>query len=401
MGILARPTEDRMMLHVLSGCGLFPVFVLAGCGGSRSVQPEPAPATLVLREVATGLDFPLFLTAPPGDGTRLFVVEKTGRIRVIKNGTLLPQPFLDLSGRVSGGSEQGLLGLAFHPQYAANGRFVVNYTNSAGDTRVSVFRVSSNPDVADPASEQVILPVAQPYANHNGGMVVFGPDGKLYIGLGDGGSGGDPQGNGQNKGVLLGKILRVDVSGTGVLSVPADNPFVSQNGARPEIWSYGLRNPWRFSFDRQTGDLYIGDVGQNAREEIDVGTTAVQAGRGLNFGWNTMEGLACYNPGSGCNRAGLTLPILDYDHSQGCSVTGGYVYRGRAIPSASGTYFYADYCNGWVRSFRYQGGAVTESRDWASLRPNGQITSFGEDAEGELYLMISSGKVFRIAPAVP
>jgi glucose/arabinose dehydrogenase len=401
MGILARPTEDRMMLHVLSGCRLFAVLVLAGCGGSRSVPPEPAPATLVLQEVATGLDFPLFLTAPAGDGARLFVVEKTGRIRVIKNGATLAQPFLDLSGRVSGGGEQGLLGLAFHPQYAANGRFVVNYTNSAGDTRISVFKVSSNPDVADPASEQVILAVDQPFANHNGGMVVFGPDGKLYIGLGDGGSGGDPQGNGQNKGVLLGKILRVDVSGTGVLSVPADNPFAGQAGARPEIWSYGLRNPWRFSFDRQARDLYIGDVGQDAREEIDVSTTAAQAGRGLNFGWNTMEGLACYSPSSGCNQSGLTPPVLDYDHSQGCSVTGGYVYRGAAIPSLGGTYFYADYCNGWVRSFRYQGGSVTESRDWASLRPNGQITSFGEDAQGEVYLMISSGKVFRIAAAQP
>ena len=388
-----------MLLHLLPGCGFFPVILLAGCGGSRPV--EPAPATAVLREVATGLDFPLFLTAPAGDAARLFVVEKTGRIRVVKNGALLPQPFLDLSGRVSRGTEQGLLGLAFHPQYAANGRFVVNYTNSAGDTRVSVFRVTANPDVADPSSEQVIFAVDQPFANHNGGMVVFGPDGKLYLGLGDGGSGGDPNGNGQNKGVLLGKILRMDLSGAGQLSVPADNPFVGQAGARPEIWSYGLRNPWRFSFDRSTGDLYIGDVGQNAREEVDLSLAAAGGGRGLNYGWNIVEGIACYDPPTGCNRTGLTPPVLDYDHGSGCSVIGGYVYRGQAIPALRGRYFYADYCGGWVRSFLAEGTTATEQRDWPSLRPGGLVTSFGEDAAGELYVMISSGKVFRIVQAGP
>jgi glucose/arabinose dehydrogenase len=388
-----------MMLHLLPGGGFVPLILLAGCGGSTSLLP--GAATVTLQEVATGLDFPLFLTAPPGDATRLFVVEKTGRIRVIKNGALLAQPFLDLSGRVSGGSEQGLLGLAFHPQYAANGRFVVNYTNSSGDTRISVFRVTANPDVADPSSEQVILAVAQPFANHNGGMVVFGPDGKLYLGLGDGGSGGDPQGNGQSKGVLLGKILRVDVSGAGALSVPADNPFVGQAGSRTEIWSYGLRNPWRFSFDRAQGDLYIGDVGQNAREEVDVSPAAAGGGRGVNFGWNVMEGTACYAPSSGCNRSGLTPPVLDYDHADGCSVIGGYVYRGQAIPALRGRYFYADYCGGWVRSFLAQGAVATDQRDWPSLRPGGQVTSFGEDAGGELYVMTSSGKVYRIAPAQP
>ena len=391
-----------MLLDPVPGCGLVPMLLLAACGGSSGPPgPGDTEPTLALREIATGLDFPLYLTAAPGDQTRLFVVEKTGKIRVIRNGTLVTQPFLDVSAKVSNGGEQGLLGLAFHPQYATNGRFVVYYTNTSGDTRVSVFRVSSDPEVADPASEQVILAVSQPFANHNGGMVTFGPDGKLYIGLGDGGSGGDPQGNGQNKNTLLAKILRLDVSGTGQLTVPADNPFAGQAGVRPEIWSYGLRNPWRFSFDRSTGDLYIADVGQNAREEIDVSGSAGQFGRGLNFGWNTMEGTACYSPPAGCNRSGLTLPVLDYDHGEGCSVTGGYVYRGDAIPTLRGTYFYADYCNGWVRSFRFQGGAVTSQIDWALLRPGGQITSFGEDGKGEIYVMISGGKVFQIVSAQP
>jgi glucose/arabinose dehydrogenase len=390
-----------MAAQMIPGCGLIPMLFLAACGSSAPPGPGDSEPTLALREIATGLDFPLFLTAAPGDQTRLFVVEKTGRIRVIRNGTLLALPFLDMSAKVSNGGEQGLLGLAFHPGYASNGRFVIYYTDPSGDTRVSVFQVSSNAEVADPASEQIILTVNQPFSNHNGGMVVFGPDGKLYIGLGDGGSGGDPQGNGQNRNTLLGKILRLDVSSTGQASVPATNPFVGQAGARPEIWSYGLRNPWRFSFDRATGDLYIADVGQNAREEIDASTSAGPFGRGLNYGWNTMEGTACYSPPTGCNRSGLTLPVLDYDHGQGCSVTGGYVYRGDAVPALRGTYFYADYCNGWVRSFRLQGGAVTGQIDWATLRPGGQITSFGEDGKGEIYVMISSGKVFQIVAAQP
>ena len=382
-----------MVVRMIAGCWLW---LLAACGGNPT-EPPAATDSVRLVQVATGLDFPLFLTAPPGDNARLFIVEKTGKIRIVKSGSVLSTPFLDLSARVSDADEQGLLGLAFHPQYAVNGRFVVDYTDPNGDTHVSAFRVSANPDVADPASEQVLLAIDQPFDNHNGGMVVFGPDGKLYIGMGDGGSAGDPQGNGQNKGVLLGKILRVDVSGAGVLSVPADNPFVGQAGARPEIWSYGLRNPWRFSFDRAQGDLYIADVGQNAREEVDVATGAAQFGKGLNFGWNVMEGVACYSPSSGCPRSGLTLPVLDYDHSNGCSITGGYVYRGSAAPGLRGLYFYSDYCSGWVRSFRLQGTTAADQRDWPALRPGGQVTSFGEDAQGELYIMIQSGKVFRIA----
>ena len=381
------------MFRRMFALGLLSLLALAGC---RSDTTGSGGAGLKLQQVAAGLDFPLYLTAPPGDNTRLFVVEKTGRIRIVKDGSVVPTPFLDLHAKVSNGSEQGLLGLAFPPDYAANPRFVVNYTNTSGDTRVSQFRVSANPDVADATSEQVLFAIAQPFSNHNGGMVTFGPDGKLYFGMGDGGSGGDPNGNGQNRNTLLAKLLRVDVSASGQVSIPGDNPFAGQSGVRQEIWSYGLRNPWRFSFDRQTHDLYIADVGQNAHEEIDVATSASQFGKGLDYGWNRMEGLACYSPASGCDQSGLTLPLLDYDHSQGCSVTGGYVYRGTAAPAASGLYFYADYCEGWVRSFRLSNGTAADRRDWPSLRPGGQITSFGEDARGELYVMISSGKVFRI-----
>jgi len=379
--------------------GMLCLLALAGCRNDSG--PGPGTAAVRLQEVASGLDFPLFLTAPPGDNARLFVVEKTGRIRIVRNGIVLPVPFLDLSAKVSNGSEQGLLGLAFHPDYATNGRFVVNYTNTGGDTRIAVFHVSSIPDVADPASEQVILSVDQPYSNHNGGMVAFGPDGKLYIGMGDGGSGGDPQGNGQNRGVLLGKLLRLEVDGAGQASVPNDNPFVGQAGVRPEIWSYGLRNPWRFSFDRVTHDLYIGDVGQNAHEEIDASTAVAQFGRGVNYGWNRMEGAACYSPAGNCDRTGLTLPVIDYGHSDGCSVTGGYVYRGAALPALQGHYFYSDYCQGWVRSFRLDGTRAGNAADWAALRPGGQVSSFGEDASGELYLMTAEGKVFRIVASAP
>jgi glucose/arabinose dehydrogenase len=383
-----------------SGAAL--VGTLGACSGepgSGTEPPPPGSSELALTTVATGLATPVFLTSPPGDAGRLFVVEKGGRIRIIEASAVRATPFLDLSGRVSNGSEQGLLGLAFHPDYASNGRFVVNYTNVAGDTRVSLFRVSADPSRADATSEQEILAVDQPFGNHNGGMVAFGPDdGHLYIGLGDGGSAGDPQGNGQRRSTLLGKLLRVAVSGAGVVSVPADNPFVGQVGSRAEIWSLGLRNPWRFSFDRLNGDLYIADVGQNQREEIDVATAAGQFGKGANFGWNVMEGNRCYSPSSGCDQTGLALPVLDYDHSQGCSVTGGYVYRGSALPAFRGTYFYSDYCQGWVRSFRLQGGSATEQREWPDLAPGGQVTSYGEDAAGELYLLTAAGRVARIVP---
>ncbi|HSM17530.1 MAG TPA: PQQ-dependent sugar dehydrogenase, partial [Gemmatimonadales bacterium] len=323
-------------------------------------------------------------------------VEKTGRIRIVTNGTLLGTPFLDISSQVSGGGEQGLLGLAFHPQYAQNGIFVVNYTNQAGDTRVSRFTVSANPDLADGGSEQVILAVAQPFANHNGGMLAFGPDGYLYVGLGDGGSGGDPQGNGQDRTTLLGSILRLDIDGAAPYAIPPTNTYASSQTFRREIWAYGVRNPWRFSFDRTTGDLYIGDVGQGAREEIDFQAASSMGGE--NYGWNIMEGAICFSPGSGCNQTGLTLPVLDYDHSQGCSVTGGYVYRGAAVPALQGRYLYADWCQGWVRTLRIQGGQAVDQEEWPTLAPGGSITSFGEDAQGDVYILVGSGSVYRIVP---
>lgn len=364
-------------------------------GDSGPPPPPPPPASgLGLADVGT-FSYPVLVTSPPGDNARIFVVEKTGAIKIVKQGTTLATPFLDVRTKISTGGEQGLLGLAFHPGYATNGLFVINYTDPAGDTKVSLFRAAAaDPDRADPASEQIVLSVDQPFANHNGGMVAFGPDGQLFIGLGDGGSGGDPQGNGQKQTTLLGKMVRLSVSASGQVTVPSDNPFVGQSGIRPEIWSLGLRNPWRFSFDRSTGDLYIGDVGQNAIEEIDA--LSLSASRGANFGWNIMEGKSCFGSTS-CNQQGLVLPVLDYTHANGaCSVTGGYVYRGTTISGLAGTYFYADYCRGWVRSFRLVNGSVTDEREWADLAPNGQITSFGQDGSGELYLMTAAGRVAKI-----
>ena len=375
------------------------LLVAASSCGAEFTNETPAPPAgtvpVALEEVAAGLAFPLYLTAPPDD-PRLFVVEKGGAIRLIKDGTLLEAAFLDLAGQVSTGSEQGLLGLAFPPDYATSGRFVVHYTDAAGDTRVSTFLASADPDRADPASESVVLTVPQPFANHNGGQIAFGPDGYLYLGLGDGGSSGDPGGRGQSLTDLLGSILRIDLAGS-PYAVPADNPFVGVAGASAEVWSYGLRNPWRFSFDRATGDLWIADVGQSQWEEVDHAPAAEGAGRGLNFGWRRMEGRHCAE-GDSCDQTGLTLPVLEYDHGSGCSVSGGYVYRGAAIPALQGHYFYADFCQGWVRSLRREGGAVTEEADWPSLRPGGSIPSFGEDSAGELYVVVSDGRVLKIVP---
>ena len=354
----------------------------------------PGGSTVHLEPVASGLAFPVDLTAPPGD-SRLFVAEKGGRIRIIKDGVLLGTPFLDIHGLVSGGGEQGLLGLAFHPQYATTGRFVVDYTDASGDTRIAVYHVSADPDVADPASGAVMLTVSQPYSNHNGGQVRFGPDGYLYIALGDGGSGGDPQNRGQDRTDLLGSMLRIDVDNGSPYNIPASNPYSGSTTFRRELWNYGLRNPWRFSFDRLTGDLYIADVGQDAREEIDVAPAGSPGGQ--NYGWHVMEGTSCYNARS-CSQGGLTLPVIDYTHADGCSVTGGYVYRGQAIPALQGTYFYSDYCNGWIRSFRYSGGRVTGARSWPELDPHGNVTSFGEDASGELYVLVGAGTAYRIVP---
>ena len=350
---------------------------------------------VTLLPVAQGLVAPVYLTAPAGD-RRMFVVEQPGRIRVIRDGRLLPGPFLDITDKVGYGGERGLLGLAFHPRYATNGRFYVNYTDRHGDTRVERYTAEPAADTADPASAQLVLTVAQPYANHNGGDILFGPDGKLYIGMGDGGSGGDPRGNGQNLGTLLGKLLRLDVDGADPYAVPPDNPFVARQGARPEIWAYGLRNPWRMAFDPQAGLLYIADVGQGSWEEVDV---VPAASKGLNFGWNRMEGAHCYGLAL-CSREGLTLPLFEYGHGDGCAIVGGFVYRGRAVAALAGQYVYSDYCSGWLRSFRYDGAAAVDRRAWRVTRP-GPVLSFGEDAAGELYLLAASGTVYRLAAGPP
>jgi len=384
-------TITLVMMSILSlGCRQDPAALTSSSSTS--------PISLGLQTVTTGLSFPVYLTTAPGDNSRLFIVEKGGTIRIIKNGTLLTTPFLDLTSQVSTGGEQGLLGLAFDPNYAVNSRFYVSYTDTSGDSQIVRYLVSSNPDVAQTSPDRVLLSIDQPFANHNGGDIVFGPDRYLYIGMGDGGSGNDPDGHGQDLTDLLGSVLRIDVSPSENYTIPSDNPFFNQPPALPELWNYGLRNPWRFSFDRFTGDLYIADAGQDDREEINVSPASLGSGKGLNYGWNIMEGTIC-TPGvdPNCDKTGLTLPVLDYDHSGGsCSITGGYVYRGLAIPGIQGTYFYADYCAGWVRSFAYQNGQATNQTDWASLRPNGYITSFGEDAQGELYILTAQGGVYRI-----
>jgi glucose/arabinose dehydrogenase len=402
------------MIRPLDAAGVLVLAAaLPGCGGgSPSPSPSPTPPSsacadgepvagtpaLALKTVASGFVSPLDLRAAPGDKTRLFVVERGGRVRIVRNGQILPAPFLDVSGRISAGGERGLLGLAFHPRYSENGRFFVNYTDPNGDTHISEFRVSpGDPDAADGASERVLLTVDQPFANHNGGSLAFGSDGMLYAGLGDGGSGGDPLGNGQNLATRLGKLLRLDVDGTSL--APPDNPFVGRSGAAPEIWAYGLRNPWRFSFDAATGDLYIGDVGQDLYEEIDVEASPRRGGE--DYGWNVMEGTHCYNAGS-CSTAGLTMPVLEYGHDAGCSVTGGVVYRGCRMPGYAGTYFYGDYCSAFVRSFRLQNGAASEARDWSNALGSGlsSISSFGVDAEGEVYILdLNRGTVNKIVPA--
>jgi glucose/arabinose dehydrogenase len=366
----------------------------ASCAAGQPVAGVPA---LAARLVASGLRNPLDLQAAPGDRERLYVVEQGGRIRVIRNGQIQTAPFLDVSGRISSGGERGLLGLAFHPQFASNRRFFVNYTNPRGDTHIAELRAASA-DTADAGSERVLLTVAQPFANHNGGGLAFDNSGRLLVALGDGGSGGDPLGNGQKLDTFLGKILRIDVDAGTPYAVPSDNPFRATPGAEPEIWAYGLRNPFRVSVDRPTGDLYIGDVGQSRVEEIDVGLASRRGGE--NYGWNVTEGSQCYSPASGCSRTGQTPPVYEYSHSDGCSVTGGVVYRGCRVPALAGTYFFGDYCTGLVRSFRLVNGQATEVRDWTgSMRGINSPTAFGLDADGEVYVADYDGEVYRLEPA--
>jgi glucose/arabinose dehydrogenase len=367
-----------------------------GMGSARAQDTpvfDPSSFTLRLEPTWTGLRQPTDVVNAGDGSARLFVLEKAGRIRLIDGSGTRAEPFLDITSLVrSSGSEQGLLGLAFHPRYASNGLFYVNYTDVNGDTAVARYQVSSDPNVADSTTARQLLWVAQPAANHNGGDLVFGPDGYLYIGLGDGGGGGDTFGNSQRPDALLAKMLRVDVDRGEPYGIPPDNPFVNSPGFRPEIWAWGLRNPWRYTFDRVTGELYIADVGQNVYEEVDV-QPAGQGGQ--NYGWNIMEGFHCFRPRSDCQQTGLTPPVLEYDHSQGCSITGGSVYRGRLQPRLYGAYLYGDYCSGHLWAGWRTGDGAWHSQMLADT--SARISSFGEDESGELFLAsLSDGTIYRL-----
>lgn len=375
----------------------FLLLLALACGGDDEETPPTLPDPFRLTTVVSGLDNPVYVTAPPGDSTRLFVVEKDGRIVIVRNDAIVTTPFLDISDQTTKGDEQGLLGLAFAPDYATSGRFYVSYTANGGGAEghsvISRFTVSANPDSSND-DESVLLEVDQPFSNHNGGMITFGPGEYLYFGLGDGGDGGDPLETGQDRTDLLGSMLRLDVSGSGY-TIPPDNPFVGNAGERGELWNYGLRNPWRFSFDRQTNDLYIADVGQGQFEEVDV--IAAGDGGGQNFGWDDMEGTHCFEDNNCAGNPALR-PILEYDHGSGrCAITGGYVYRGSAIPAIVGRYFYADFCTGSLASLTYAGGN-TVSATATYQRISGNPTSFGEDGKGELYITTQSGRLLRFSP---
>jgi glucose/arabinose dehydrogenase len=355
-----------------------------------------AAASVELYQIVTGLDAPVYVTSARDGTRRLFVVEQTGRIRIIQDGSVMPTPFLDVSSEISHGSEQGLLGLAFHPKFKTNGLFFVNFTRANGDTVVNRYHVSgTNPNVAVRSSAYRIITVGQPYDNHNGGTLQFGPDGYLYIGMGDGGSGGDPGNRAQNLSTLLGKMLRIDINGSTAkhhYRIPSSNPYVGRAGLN-EIWSRGLRNPWKYSFDRVTGTLWIGDVGQGRYEEIDR-SGGTSPGRGLNYGWRVMEGRHCFNPSSGCNKSGKVLPVVEYGHGEGCSVTGGYAYRGSAVPALYGKYVFADYCSGRIWTIPRKPGATATKSLLMDTSLN--ISSFGEGSTNELYVVDRGGAIYLL-----
>ena len=385
-----RPKHSRFVSVLATAILLFTI----GSADARAV------ATVVLTPVVSGLDAPVFVTSPKDGTGRLFIVEQGGRVRVIKNGILLATPFLDISDKLATGGERGLLVLAFHPNYRTNGRFYVYFTRKGdGDIAINEYhRSTTDPDIATRVNGRRIITIDHPYANHNGGRIAFGPDGYLYVGTGDGGSAGDPGNRAQSLSSLLGKMLRINVNGTvGARQYknPASNPFVGRYG-RNEIWSRGLRNPWGWSFDRVTGDLWIGDVGQNRYEEIDrsrVSTSSTSRGRGVNYGWRVMEGRHCFKPSSGCNKSGKVVPVVEYTHGEGCSVTGGYVYRGTAVPALAGRYLFGDYCSGSIWTIPRT--APTPATKTLLLSTSLNISSFGEDERGELYVLDIAGTLYR------
>jgi glucose/arabinose dehydrogenase len=365
--------------------------VTVGGTATAVVDYASTPLALGIQEIVSGLVNPVYLTAPAND-SRLFIVEQPGRIRVYKSGALLATPFLDMTSLVRYGGEEGLLSVAFDPAYATNGRFYVYYTDNSGNISVARYTAPPTADVADANSRTEVIAIPHPvYGNHNGGLAMFGPDGFLYLGTGDGGGSGDPDDNGQDTNSLLGKLLRLDVT-TLPYTSPESNPFAGAVPGRDEIWAYGLRNPWRYAFDRPGERLYIADVGQGSWEEVNAVPTV---NPGSNYGWNIMEGAHCYAAAT-CNATGLTLPVHEYSHAESaCSITGGFVYRGTAIPELWGHYLYSDYCAGWLKSFRLPGGIAVDHREW-NVGSMGNVLSFGMDAAGELYILSANGRVYRV-----
>ena len=359
---------------------------------SVTLLPIVSRGSLLMLSFPPSLKSPVFLTHARDQSGRLFIVEQPGTIRILERGKLLEIPFLDIKERVLFGGEQGLLGLAFHPEYRLNGRFFVNYTRKDdGATVIAEYHRSEQVDRAG-REERILALIPQPYPNHNGGMIAFGPDGYLYIGMGDGGSGGDPQNRAQNKNELLGKLLRIDMNNLIPYGIPTDNPFV-RGQERPEVFALGLRNPWRFSFDRDTGDLWLADVGQNKWEEVNV------VRKGGNYGWRVMEGFHCFNLPEPCGKENFTSPLLEYDHQGGrCSITGGYVYRGRSVSELAGLYIYGDYCSGEIFAVHTAKGGRIVGEPWLLVKSKARISSFGEDDAGEIYVLDHKGAVYQLGP---
>ena len=406
------PAAGRLRVALAGAALLVTLFPAQAAASTRpasitdgSVAPSLTADDIALTPFASGLERPVFITSARDGTDRTFIVEQGGKILVRKGGVVLPTPLLDISNLVTQGGEQGLLGLAFHPSFKTNRKFFVNYTNRSGDTIIREYKTStSNPDRTDPFSPRTVLKVDQPYSNHNGGMLAFGPGGYLYIGLGDGGNGDDPGNRAQNTGTLLGKMLRINVNGktsTRGYLIPGSNPYVGRSGLN-EIWQTGLRNPWRFSFDRKTGTMWIGDVGQGSYEEIDRAVhTSTGSGRGYNWGWRVMEGRHCHIPSSGCRTSGKVLPITEYTQASNgrCAVTGGYVYRGSQIPALVGYYVYGDFCSGEIWAIRANSSYPPDRITLVGTGSGRNVSSFGESATGELFVVDLNGTISVIEPA--